>query len=101
MQQPLPPPTPPSGFLPGTDDTRVVLQQLARLGSVMAILVGLVGAIAVQVIFVGTFLPQIMSQENISSDNSDALTALADVLGFAVFWMFALMAGRGMRGSHR
>ncbi|MGA8016184.1 MAG: hypothetical protein WCB85_09740 [Candidatus Dormiibacterota bacterium] len=82
-------------------DTKLLVEQMARVGNALAILVGLVGAIAVHLIFVGTFLPQIMSQDNISPDNSNVLTALSDILGFAFFWMLALVAVGGVRRARR
>lgn len=90
-QSPSPPPPPPiTAAAPSisTPDLRPLLNLLATLGSILAVLVGLVGAITVHLILVDVVLPQMTPAGN---NNLDAV-ALADVLAFAVFGLLASAA---------
>jgi hypothetical protein len=79
-----PPPLPDAGH---------IVEQLRSIGGALAVIAGLIGALAVHVIFVGTFLPQIVAQ---SSLDTTTATAISDILGFALFYGLAGLAGRSV-----
>lgn len=55
----------------------------------IAVVAGLAGAIAVHLIFVGTFLPDIVASRQLDSGGAKALIALSDALGAAIFFLAA------------
>jgi hypothetical protein len=83
---PDPPAQPPSA-----PDTELIVGQLRAVVGALTIIAGLIGALAVHIIFVGDFLPSIATQNSI---DPQAAAAISDLLGFALFYALAAMAGR-------
>ena len=79
---------------PETTDTDRMLDELHWVAGALTVIAGLIGAIAVHLIFVGTFLPQLVAQGNPDGVTTNVLIAVSDVLGFALFFALAGLAGR-------
>jgi hypothetical protein len=80
--------------LPQTTDTDRMLDELHWVAGALTVIAGLLGAIAVHLIFVGTFLPQIVAQNDLDGASTRSLIAVSDLLGFAAFFALAGLAGR-------
>ena len=69
--------------------TEALIAELRRLRWALAVIAGLVGAIAVHLIFVQTFLPDLLGRGSIDVTMQKAAIALADSLGGLVFLILA------------
>jgi hypothetical protein len=88
----------PPGEPPPSAETELIVEQLRSAGGALAVIAGLVGAIAVHVIFVGYFLPSLVSPNSVQL----ATAGGSDLIGFAVFFGLAGLAGRSLvRGGGR
>ena len=79
-------------------DTELIVGQLRAVVGALSIIAGLIGALAVHIIFVGDFLPSIPTQNSI---DPEAAAAISDLLGFALFYALAAMAGRPLVAHSR
>lgn len=78
-----------------------VVGMVASVEGVLLIIAGLLGAIAVQLIFVAPVLPQVISQSDLTSTSITAIGAGSDILGFAAFYALAGIAGSASPGRGR
>ncbi|HXZ98931.1 MAG TPA: hypothetical protein VEK76_01150 [Candidatus Binatia bacterium] len=83
------------------DHQTLVTDALCWIGDVLCLIAGLAGAIAVHLIFVGHFLPQLMSQTNTPAENAPALIGVSDAVGFVVFLILAEATGSRFRREAR
>jgi hypothetical protein len=84
-----------------TPDTDRVVAMVASVEDVLLIIAGLLGAIAVQLIFVGPLLPQVIWQSDLGTPTQGVVGAGCDLLGFALFYALAGMAGIARSGRAR
>lgn len=82
-------------------DTDRAVAMVASLEGVLLIIAGLLGAIAVQLIFVAPVLPQVISQSDLTSTSITAIGAGSDILGFAAFYALAGIAASAGPGRRR
>jgi hypothetical protein len=69
--------------------TETLIRELRWLRWALAVIAGLVGALAVHLIFVQTFLPDLLGQASANVTAQKGAIALADSLGGLVFLILA------------
>jgi hypothetical protein len=77
------------GNEPERMDTEALIKELRWLRWALAVIAGLVGALAVHLIFVQTFLPDLLGQGSFDVSTQKGAIALADSLGGLVFLILA------------
>ncbi|MGO8685687.1 MAG: hypothetical protein ACLQT7_00685 [Candidatus Dormibacteria bacterium] len=75
----------------------LIVEHLRSVVGALAVIAGLIGALAVHVIFAGTFLALLAP----SGADTTQLIAVSDLLGFAFFFALASVAGRPIVGRGR